>query len=92
MESPEVENLTVLTLAFFQSVQEFCCAPEGDADEHCVEAAYHDCSPGRLKDLRAQLEQQMGPDKFKEAYNKIKVVSIVQNMTMYSYQCGNISV
>lgn len=78
--SSEVENLTVLTLASFQSVQEFCCAPDGNADERCVEAAYHDSSPGRLEDLRTQLEQQMGPDKFKEAYNKIKVVSIVQGM------------
>lgn len=40
-----------------------------------MEAAYHDCSPSRLEDLRANLEQQMGLDKFTEAYNKIKVVS-----------------
>lgn len=58
-------------------VEEFCCAPDGDADEQCVEAAYHDCSRGRLEHLCAQLEQQMGPDKFTEAYNKIKVASLL---------------
>lgn len=45
-----------------------------------MEAAYHDCSPGRLEDLRAQLEQQMGPDEFKEAYNKIKVEPVVPSI------------
>lgn len=61
----------------FQSVQEYCCTADGERDEQCVEAAYHDCSPSRLEDLRTQLEQQMGLAKFTEAYNKIKVVMVV---------------
>lgn len=42
-----------------------------------MEAAYHDCSPARLEELRAQLEQQMGPDQLAKAYNMIKVVSFL---------------
>lgn len=64
-----------LTRAPSVSVEEYCCTADGDGEEQCVEAAYHDCSPSRLEDLRASLEQQMGSDKFAEAYNKIKVVS-----------------
>lgn len=51
-----------------------CCTTDGSGEDQSVEAAYHDSIFSRLEELRFNLEQQMGFEKFIEAYNKIKVV------------------
>lgn len=47
---------------------------DGSAEDQSAEAAYHDSIFSRLEELRFNLEQQMGFEKFIEAYNKIKVL------------------
>ncbi|XP_029282121.1 LOW QUALITY PROTEIN: serine/threonine-protein kinase Nek1 [Cottoperca gobio] len=46
---------------------------DGSGEEPGGEAAHHDSIFSRLEELRFNLEQQMGFEKFIEAYNKIKV-------------------
>lgn len=53
---------------------ESCCTTDGSGEDQSVEAAYHDSIFSRLEELRFNLEQQMGFEKFIEAYSKIKVV------------------
>ena len=50
-----------------------CCSTDGSGEDQGVEATYHDSIFSRLEELRFNLEQQMGFEKFIEAYNKIKV-------------------
>ncbi|KAM9358014.1 serine/threonine-protein kinase Nek1 [Symphorus nematophorus] len=47
---------------------------DGSGDDQGVEAAHHDSIFSRLEELRFNLEQQMGFEKFIEAYNKIKAI------------------
>lgn len=47
---------------------------DGSAEDQSAEAAYHDSVFSRLEELRFNLEQQVGFEKFIEAYNKIKVL------------------
>lgn len=47
---------------------------DGSAEDQNAEAAYHDSIFSRLEELRFNLEQQMGFEKFIEAYNKIKAI------------------
>ncbi|XP_073333314.1 serine/threonine-protein kinase Nek1 isoform X3 [Pagrus major] len=47
---------------------------DGSGEDQGVEAAYHDSIFSRLEELRFNLEQQMGFEKFIEAYNKIKAI------------------
>lgn len=54
-----------------------CCTTDGSGEEQNVEATYQDSIFSRLEELRFSLEQQMGFEKFIEAYNKIKVGKVV---------------
>ncbi|XP_007550802.1 serine/threonine-protein kinase Nek1 isoform X5 [Poecilia formosa] len=47
---------------------------DGSGDDQCVEVDHHDSIFSRLEELRFNLEQQMGFEKFIEAYNKIKAI------------------
>ncbi|KAM7013072.1 serine/threonine-protein kinase Nek1 isoform 3-T3 [Tautogolabrus adspersus] len=47
---------------------------DGSGEDHGMEAAHHDSIFSRLEELRFNLEQQMGFEKFIEAYNKIKAM------------------
>ncbi|XP_075943416.1 serine/threonine-protein kinase Nek1 isoform X2 [Anarhichas minor] len=47
---------------------------DGSGEEQGGEAAHHDSIFSRLEELRFNLEQQMGFEKFIEAYNKIKAI------------------
>ncbi|KAG8003471.1 Serine/threonine-protein kinase Nek1, partial [Nibea albiflora] len=47
---------------------------DGSVEDQGVEAAQHDSIFSRLEELRFNLEQQMGFEKFIEAYNKIKAI------------------
>uniref|UniRef100_A0A3Q2PGE4 non-specific serine/threonine protein kinase n=1 Tax=Fundulus heteroclitus TaxID=8078 RepID=A0A3Q2PGE4_FUNHE len=47
---------------------------DGSGEDHGVEAGHHDSIFSRLEELRFNLEQQMGFEKFIEAYNKIKAI------------------
>ncbi|XP_075901554.1 serine/threonine-protein kinase Nek1-like isoform X2 [Nelusetta ayraudi] len=47
---------------------------DGSAEDQSAEAAYHDSVFSRLEELRFNLEQQVGFEKFIEAYNKIKAI------------------
>uniref|UniRef100_A0A8C2XU06 non-specific serine/threonine protein kinase n=1 Tax=Cyclopterus lumpus TaxID=8103 RepID=A0A8C2XU06_CYCLU len=47
---------------------------DGSGEEPGGEAAHHDSIFSRLEELRFNLEQQMGFEKFIEAYNKIKAI------------------
>ncbi|KAM8745722.1 serine/threonine-protein kinase Nek1 isoform 1-T2 [Acanthopagrus schlegelii] len=47
---------------------------DGSGEDQGVEATYHDSIFSRLEELRFNLEQQMGFEKFIEAYNKIKAI------------------
>lgn len=47
---------------------------DGSGEDQCVDAVYHDSIFSRLEELRFNLEQQMGFEKFIEAYNKIKAM------------------
>lgn len=46
---------------------------DGSGEDQGGEAENHDSIFSRLEELRFNLEQQMGFEKFIEAYNKIKV-------------------
>lgn len=52
-----------------------CCTVDGSGEDQGGEAAHHDSIFSRLEELRFDLEQQMGFEKFIEAYNKIKVLT-----------------
>ncbi|KAM4739512.1 serine/threonine-protein kinase Nek1 isoform 2-T2 [Anableps anableps] len=47
---------------------------DGSGEDQGVEADHHDSIFSRLEELRFNLEQQMGFEKFIEAYNKIKAI------------------
>ncbi|XP_062280769.1 serine/threonine-protein kinase Nek1 [Scomber scombrus] len=47
---------------------------DGSGEEQVEEAEHHDSIFSRLEELRFNLEQQMGFEKFIEAYNKIKAI------------------
>ncbi|XP_038127583.1 serine/threonine-protein kinase Nek1 isoform X3 [Cyprinodon tularosa] len=47
---------------------------DGSGEDQGVEADHHDTIFSRLEELRFNLEQQMGFEKFIEAYNKIKAI------------------
>ncbi|XP_076582578.1 serine/threonine-protein kinase Nek1 isoform X2 [Chaetodon auriga] len=47
---------------------------DGSGEDQGVGAVYHDSIFSRLEELRFNLEQQMGFEKFIEAYNKIKAI------------------
>lgn len=49
---------------------------DGSEEDQVGEADHHDSIFSRLEELRFNLEQQMGFEKFIEAYNKIKVSHI----------------
>ena len=51
----------------------FCSTLDGSGEDQGGEAEHHDSIFSRLEELRFNLEQQMGFEKFIEAYNKIKV-------------------
>lgn len=53
-----------------------CCTIDGSGEDQGGEAVHHDSIFSRLEELRFDLEQQMGFEKFIEAYNKIKVCHI----------------
>lgn len=61
----------------FMRTDKSCCSTDGSGEDQGVEAAYHDSIFSRLEELRFNLEQQMGFEKFIEAYNKIKVWNVV---------------
>ncbi|XP_074525003.1 serine/threonine-protein kinase Nek1 isoform X2 [Halichoeres trimaculatus] len=47
---------------------------DGSGEDQGIEVAHHDSIFSRLEELRFNLEQQMGFEKFIEAYNKIKAI------------------
>ncbi|CAJ1059944.1 serine/threonine-protein kinase Nek1 isoform X2 [Xyrichtys novacula] len=47
---------------------------DGSGEDQGIEASHHDSIFSRLEELRFNLEQQMGFEKFIEAYNKIKAI------------------
>ncbi|KAK5931414.1 hypothetical protein CgunFtcFv8_027564 [Champsocephalus gunnari] len=47
---------------------------DGSGEEGVCEASHSDSIFSRLEELRFRLEQQMGFEKFIEAYNKIKAI------------------
>uniref|UniRef100_A0A665SX32 non-specific serine/threonine protein kinase n=1 Tax=Echeneis naucrates TaxID=173247 RepID=A0A665SX32_ECHNA len=53
---------------------EFYCLTDGSGEDQGGEAEHHDSIFSRLEELRFNLEQQMGFEKFIEAYNKIKAI------------------
>uniref|UniRef100_A0AAQ5ZC86 non-specific serine/threonine protein kinase n=1 Tax=Amphiprion ocellaris TaxID=80972 RepID=A0AAQ5ZC86_AMPOC len=52
----------------------FCSNVDGSSEDQVGEAEHHDSIFSRLEELRFNLEQQMGFEKFIEAYNKIKAI------------------
>ncbi|KAF3834554.1 hypothetical protein F7725_027112, partial [Dissostichus mawsoni] len=54
-----------------------------DGEEGVCEASHSDSIFSRLEELRFRLEQQMGFEKFIEAYNKIKVGTTTTTTTTY---------
>lgn len=55
------------------ATNKFCCTVDGSGEDQGGETVHHDSIFSRLEELRFNLEQQMGFEKFIEAYNKIKV-------------------
>uniref|UniRef100_A0A4W6E242 non-specific serine/threonine protein kinase n=1 Tax=Lates calcarifer TaxID=8187 RepID=A0A4W6E242_LATCA len=56
------------------STDKSCCSVDGSGEDQGGEAEHHDSIFSRLEELRFNLEQQMGFEKFIEAYNKIKAI------------------
>lgn len=65
---PENCPITLLTSRWFT-----CSSVDGSEEDQGGESEHHDSIFSRLEELRFNLEQQMGFEKFIEAYNKIKV-------------------
>lgn len=55
---------------------------DGSGEDHGGEAEQQDSIFSRLEELRFNLEQQMGFEKFIEAYNKIKVYVFLANVLL----------
>lgn len=62
---------------------------DGSGEDQGGEAEHHDSIFSRLEELRFNLEQQMGFEKFIEAYNKIKVYNIYDFTASLEVICAN---
>lgn len=67
------QSPTLLTLSQWFTDGIFCSTIDGSEEDQGGASEHHDSIFSRLEELRFDLEQQMGFEKFIEAYNKIKV-------------------
>uniref|UniRef100_A0A672Y2L8 non-specific serine/threonine protein kinase n=1 Tax=Sphaeramia orbicularis TaxID=375764 RepID=A0A672Y2L8_9TELE len=68
----DANNPKVTTMLLFKLYS--CHFEDGSGEDQGGEAEHHDSIFSRLEELRFNLEQQMGFEKFIEAYNKIKAI------------------